>query len=158
MALGSDNLIDDCEEDHEHLVNNHSVNSFMSENHEFTITQSFGDRKYSTMCFKPSNQNMVDIVITRGEYKNGKPDLLMNNIGSQDIRRKYLVKAKFGVAIVIVMLIVMLAFVVLCLLASPPGDSESSSSGLTTIIEHANTTLLNLTQTTSVSEGQNVQP
>ncbi|XP_053384943.1 uncharacterized protein LOC123536074 isoform X1 [Mercenaria mercenaria] len=155
MALGADNLIDHSEEDHERLVNNYSVNSCMSENNEFTVTRSFGDRKYSTMCFKPSNQNMVDIVITQGQYKNGKPDLLIHHLGSQDIRRKYSVKAKFGVATVVVMLIVMLAFVLLCLLAPPQGHSESSSSGFTTIIEHTNTTALNLTQTASVSDGQN---
>jgi hypothetical protein len=139
MALGSDNLVE-CEEDHEGLVNNQSMNSFISEKNEFTITRSFGDRKYSTMCFKPSEQNKVDIVITQGEYHTGKPNLYIDHIGSQDLRRKYSTKAKFGVGVVIVMLMVMLGLVVFCLLSSQPGYSGSTNTGFTTLPRNTNTT------------------
>lgn len=89
MALGGVVVSDeDMETDHERLVNNRSVNSFMSENNEFTVTRSISDRKYSTMCFKPSDRNMMDIIITQGEYRNGRQDLVIKHIGSQDIRKR----------------------------------------------------------------------
>lgn len=145
MAVGSDNLIDEAEIQHEHLVNNFSVNSFMSENQEFTITRSFGDRKYSTMCFKPSEKNTVDIVITQGEYPKHKPEFILYDIGSQDIRRKYSKKAKLGVTFVFIMLLVMLVLLVFCLLTPPPGHTDNSNPEITAVIEHANSTFLNST-------------
>ena len=153
MALGTDNLID-SEDDHERLVNIQSVNSFMSENHEYTITRSLGDRKYSTMCFKPSEQNKVDIVITQGEYTSDKPYLYIDHIGSQDLRRKYSVKAKFGVAVVIVMLLVMLGLLVFCLLSSQPGYSGSDNTGFTTVPKIVNaTSTLSVQSVSTVIEG-----
>lgn len=153
MAIGSENLIDDSENYHEHLVNNYSVNSFMSENHEFTITRSFGDRKYSTMCFKPK-ENTVDIVITQGEYPDTRREFFVDDIGSQDIRRKYSKKAKLGVGFVLVMLFVMTAILIFCLLTSPPGHSGTGSSEITAIIQQVNTSIQNTTYASEPLPGQ----
>lgn len=104
------------DQDKQRLVNNYSVNSFINtENNELTVTRSF-ERKYSTMHFKPTEKNRVDIVVTQGEYQDNAKDFLnLENFSSQDIRREYHGKAKCLLTSVFVLLFLMLGILLVCL-------------------------------------------
>lgn len=109
-------LVGQESQDKQCLVNNNSINSFLNENNELTVTRSFKDRKYSTMCFKPTEKNRVDIVVTQGEYQdNSKEFLHLNYYSSQDIRRQYSGKARCLLVSVFVLLFVMLGILLICL-------------------------------------------
>lgn len=118
----------DMARDKERLVNNVSINSFIAENNELTITKSIGDRKYSTLCFKPTHQNTIDIVITKGEYRDGQAEVMLHEMGSQDIRRKYSKKAKLSLALVCFLLFAMVIIVVFILITEHSRALSNSNS------------------------------
>lgn len=132
MAPVTYNLGEDLTEEEYHtLVGNKSVDSFILDHNQFTITRSFGDRKCSTMSFKQhaSQENVMDVVITTSEYSTGKCESLVRTVTSQDIRRKHLSRAKCGVAFVLTMLLIMFVILVICLFSnSPPFKSKQSQS------------------------------
>ncbi|KAH3887204.1 hypothetical protein DPMN_011220 [Dreissena polymorpha] len=127
MYLSTENM-----RDNDRLVNNYSVNSFITENNELTITRTFSDRKYSTLLFKPQDKNQVDIVITQGEIRDKDKCLFRTeHVTSGDIRRVNSCRAKCLVGLVFLLLALMLVIVIVCIVKSAnslKGDSRPPTS------------------------------
>lgn len=140
--------------DRERLVNNNSELSFQSnyaDDNQITITRQISDRKYSTMCFKPMDKNMVDITITNKEYCHNKHDFVFGYVTSQDLRQRYIGKAKLGVGVVFTLIFIMLVILVYCLL-SPAQMNNNVESGTISVVNISNT----IRNTTAYPELYNV--
>ena len=142
--------------DRQCLVNNYSVNSFLNDNNELTVTRSF-ERKYSTMHFKPTEKNRVDIVVTHGEYlDSNKGSLHLRNFSSQDIRRENHVKAKCLLIAVFALLFLMLGILLVFIFRASGAGNEhpnyEKNNAVPNDIGHAGYIIPALRNTTSVSE------
>ncbi|KAL4225412.1 hypothetical protein ACF0H5_016102 [Mactra antiquata] len=136
-------------QEREKLVNNksdHSLDSVKTvDENQITITRHISAEKYSTMCFKAMDKNMIDVIITKGEYRGKKNnDISLAYITSQDIRQKYIGKAKLGVGLVFTLIFVMLAVLIFCLLTSP-AHIKNSLTNEGTLFASSNQTILNST-------------